>query len=426
MALRFLFFGCWNNGACSGTTPLKKTIDKINSLIRSPSPPPSLPFLIVAGDNYYPTDKGEECDKKKVYESANLLSGLTCLDGLELETFLLLGNHDVEKLGTDVTNIQEGCEVIDFQLSRYSDPPVKSPTTTLFRFKDPALMQKQVGDQTTIIMFDSTIYDVETEEEGKKYLDCYKKIVPSFTSIDDIKKKQEKQRAETIKGLSSRGNNIKTLIFACHHPIVSARSKKGKFKEKIRKQIAEFLLPFKNIRTVTKFILLCADDHLFQYSTLTITKNGESMTIEQYIAGTGGAELDTLSGPYEEKCDKKDKEGDSEVIGDDCFTTEQIVDDANLVIGITKEPKSKTGAKKDKPKKPKKEPGTTIEYNVHITEIEHGFLDITVNTTGFNPTFIRTGSEVKLELPTIPLSTSGGGRKSRRRKRPKILTRKNK
>ena len=204
---------------------------------------------------------------------------------------------------------------------------------------------------------------------------------------------------------------------------MSDRLKKCKFKEAIRKQIADFLLPFTAIKTVTKFILLCADDHLVQYSTLTISGK---MTIEQYIVGTGGAELDKLEGPYEDKCDK----GKIEVIGDDCVTIFPITDENKHVIATTKEPKPNKGAKKDKKgKKSKKGEDIKITYDVHITESSYGFLDITVNDKEFIPTFVRTEGDKTLELPVINLSVSpknGGGGKSRRRrlKKNKILTRK--
>ena len=355
-------------------------------------------------------------------------SGFKCLDNIGIETFLLLGNHDVEKLGTDVKGIgpTNGCEVIDFQLKKYKPPANEDTTTMLFTFEGDKLMQKPVDTYTMIIMFDSTIYDFDGEEEGKKYLDCYKKINSDFTSIESIRKKQAKQRDETIAELN-KGNKITTLIFSCHHPILSARLKKGKFKEAIRKQIADFLLPFLEVRSVTKFILLCADDHLVQYSTLTIGGKTK-MTIEQYIVGTGGAELDKLEGPYEDKCDK----GKVEV--DECFTTFPITDENEQVIATTKEPKSNKGDKKGKKdkkdkkdKKGKKDDGIKITYDIHITESSHGFLDITVNDKEFIPIFVRTEGDKTLELPTINLlvPTSIGG-KSRRRllKKNKILTRK--
>ena len=427
---RFIFFGCWNNKGCDKgamadpKTPLTKTIEKIGALL-TPTTPQSPSFLIVAGDNYYPTDAGKDCVKKKKYDEDKLRSGFECLDELDIETFLLLGNHDVEKLGTDVEGIDptKGCAVIEFQKGRYIDSsPTTNPKIQLFNFKGDKLMQKPVGTNTMIIMFDSTIYDFDGEEEGKKYLDCYAKILPGIESIESIRKKQAKQRDETIKQLN-KDNKYTTLIFSCHHPILSARLKKGKFKEAIRKQIADFLLPFTAIKTVTKFILLCADDHLVQYSTLTISGK---MTIEQYIVGTGGAELDKLEGPYEDKCDK----GKVEVIGDECFTTFPITDENEQVIATTKEPKPNKGAKKDKKgKKSKKGEDIKITYDVHITESSYGFLDITVNDKEFIPTFVRTEGDKTLELPVINLSVSpknGGGGKSRRRrlKKNKILTRK--
>ena len=50
--MKFVHFGCWNNGLCSesGTNGLSIMTKKLNEHILTNS----IEFLTVAGDNYYP------------------------------------------------------------------------------------------------------------------------------------------------------------------------------------------------------------------------------------------------------------------------------------------------------------------------------------------------------------------------------------
>ena len=74
--MRFIHFGCWNNGLCTmdGTNGLSLTMKKLNSYVESNS----IDFVTIAGDNYYPP----KTPKGKIFSMENFTSGFSCLPSL--------------------------------------------------------------------------------------------------------------------------------------------------------------------------------------------------------------------------------------------------------------------------------------------------------------------------------------------------------
>lgn len=323
MSNRFLFFGCWNSGGCKvedvkdksiiltklNSNPLTRVMKHLKEFVENNNDNVKPEFLIVAGDNYYPPQKEEKKENKtkeigekektekkqkkkenKKYIENDIKSGFECLDEIQIEKIILLGNHDVEQTIYENKENKE-CNTLKYQKKRYNN---------LFNFnnfdKEETLQYKMVGVDTIIIMFDSTIYDIiDDEVKSKDFLDCYKLLNNTnsdflLENIQSLITLQNNQRDKTIDHIN-KNVNIKNIIFTCHHPIIEIKTKEDKLKETPLEKMVEFLFPFQEIKD-KKFYHLCADVHLYQSSDIKITKGEETMEIKQYVVGTGGAKLD--------------------------------------------------------------------------------------------------------------------------------------
>jgi hypothetical protein len=179
-------------------------------------------------------------------------------------------------------------------------------------------MFKRVGN-TLIIMIDTNMYNGEI-------LDCYDEILDEATKGEiqkiesgldaSLKAKAKKtmafqkfQRDKIILALNS-SSVYKNIIICGHHPLIGAKNSRYiaklkkdkidnkdkieyKFKQGIDAQSYELYDLLLDISKYgEKFFYLCADIHNYQKGEVDITRGGKEMHIEQYIVGTGGAELD--------------------------------------------------------------------------------------------------------------------------------------
>ena len=281
----------------------------------------SIIFIIIAGDNYYPDQvkikKGTKSNNNLKLKSIivkNLLSGFDCLPK-NIETFILLGNHDIENINSSniktkyskIPEITEHQNVIYNNYKSYLNPNnsnlneliIRSSTNNnikecliykIQKFyanfqKNLNLIYNNVGfriiNSTLVIMIDTNLYDMN---EGSKELICYNQIYSSNLSLNDLISIQNTQVFEIIQ--SELKDNIKNVVLTGHHPIISSKIKKDKFKTIPINNIELFIELFRIIPNEINKYYLCADTHLYQEGIIEF----EDQIINQYICGTGGAE----------------------------------------------------------------------------------------------------------------------------------------
>ena len=130
--MKFIHFGCWNKDLCvflnkvnneynhlvqteisaENARTINKTHSNMSYVLQSlrnninKNQEKSIKFIIIAGDNYYPDKvkikKGTKSNNNLKLKSIivkNLLSGFDCLPK-NIETFILLGNHDIENINS--------------------------------------------------------------------------------------------------------------------------------------------------------------------------------------------------------------------------------------------------------------------------------------------------------------------------------------
>jgi hypothetical protein len=271
MTIKFINFGCWNKNGCHIDSGMKKVTEEV--LKHN-----NIQFCIVNGDNYY-QDKNEGV--KKVNE-LDLLNGMKCLNQLtDNDIYLLMGNHDLE--------ITDGkCETMSFERafidgvnSQAKRDKIIIPTN-LTMFKS---FQK-----TLIIMIDTNIYADENPY-------CYQKLFQSndVKNLDDLKQLQK----NTIDNyLKENKKHYKNIIVCGHHPLIGFKNqqqKKGKIKGGIDVYNKDLYILLSEVihHYGENFFYLCADIHNYQHGVVIINdKNQPIMTIQQYIVGIGGADLD--------------------------------------------------------------------------------------------------------------------------------------
>jgi hypothetical protein len=102
-------FGCWNEGCRENSGQ-----QSVSNLIKSNES--KYEFMVILGDNYYAgkktiIDNGMGSKFKiKLTNINELKNGFACLDQINLEKKLIMGNHDVED------SLDKGCSVLKSQL----------------------------------------------------------------------------------------------------------------------------------------------------------------------------------------------------------------------------------------------------------------------------------------------------------------------
>ena len=292
---KFIHFGCWNKGGCYLDKPSKgwNDLSSVMRNLREVSESHYKPeFVVVAGDNYYPTyeanEKTGESQKKIV--TKDLMSGLECLPD-NLPVHILLGNHDVESdvivdNNNHVKPSQE-CYILDketeFVRSRRETTSLNTYNSRIF------------NNNTLVLMIDTTIY-ADDEELGLK---CYRHMYENNSITLDTLRNDQKLYVESI--ISELPKKIKNIVIIGHFPITGYKTKNKKtnliqtpgynFANLLYESIFENIKPKK--RNKINYYYLCADLHQYQIGNIEIIgKKNNVMNIKQYIVGTGGTTLD--------------------------------------------------------------------------------------------------------------------------------------
>ena len=319
---RFYQYGCWNNLICGKSGEQKNVVNAINRYTKKyPGE-----FLIITGDNYYPEKvsvqilddtTGEkiegEKEKIKLYDQEIMDAGFDCIGQINIpKKYLLLGNHDVEQL----TFYKDASTVIPKKIKKSDFPRFKESLNKLadkctiienelrnsenLEFKKPLLADRiPLESETTIIIaIDTSIFEIKSKmnaNSDSKLIECYQKIPelkqPQIKSIDDVYDYVCQRVLEIVKTEAQDKTNI---IFAGHHPIITFKMKKNKVKLDGAYNLGYFLQEICNeLPDTTNYYYLCADVHHYQKGDITISSpKYKPMRIQQYITGTGGADLD--------------------------------------------------------------------------------------------------------------------------------------
>ena len=121
----FIHFGCWNNlnKGCLNNV-MKLLNDRLNDRLKVDDKP-TIDFLTIAGDNYYPKKQKVEGKKKKIIKPLLLEEGFAYLP-TDIPIYMILGNHDLEtniNIGEDnffIDNLDNAvktnvCSIIDYE-----------------------------------------------------------------------------------------------------------------------------------------------------------------------------------------------------------------------------------------------------------------------------------------------------------------------
>jgi hypothetical protein len=233
---------------------------------------------------------------------------------------MILGNHDLQTgkklivskeydydVERDDFEKEKGCNIIQWQLRNagYIHLDINHVTT----YSSPGFRNSSSKHvETLILMLDTTIYSQQEEIDENGYMECYNIFLQAKHPKSDgpytIAELRDRQCREII--IQLEHYTYDNLILIGHHPILTVKSKKeskidasGKvIKEwtiQHTEDIPEFKEFFKLIAPQIKtdrIYYLCADLHLYQHGLVTITTGGKDFIINQYVAGTGGTELD--------------------------------------------------------------------------------------------------------------------------------------
>lgn len=288
---KFVQFGCWNNlnnpDGC-----LRNVMNTLASHLQNAAKPPA--FLIVSGDNYYPKKTVVDSIKRKFVIDDLLTEGFTLLP-YTLPIYMLLGNHDLEtNVEPDKSSLyikstgspETDCHIIQKEFdSKYSNVHYK-----FFAIK-------KLAHDTLLLMIDTSVYT----EDAADYLPCFNKFFEissterHFDTIDYLREHQDAQILSAIRN-AIEIKQLKNIILVGHHPITGIKRKKAKdvllddipyFKDTLQRIHGLFVSDLPN------FYYLCSDLHMYQTGTVELSSIlPNKMVIQQYIVGTGGAELD--------------------------------------------------------------------------------------------------------------------------------------
>jgi hypothetical protein len=266
-------FGCWNEGfkKNSGQSSVYEVLKKNEEKYE---------FLVILGDNYY-------ADKKKTHDNKIKISmtdldeakrGFKYLNDINLEKKIIFGNHDIKN------SLNKGCSVLKSQL-KLPWYDVKFPYSYDLYY---LLKENNYFETILMIYLDTTLYDKDIKEDS-----CYYKTLGK--NHKKLKIEQENFIKNTLAIINNNPiYNIKNVIFYGHEPLLTYKEKEKKGqkiqKESVLEDLLNILFEQKKIYVNTNFYWICADYHIYQNGK--ITDRTTNLTINQWIFGTGGGELD--------------------------------------------------------------------------------------------------------------------------------------
>jgi len=287
--MKFINFGCWNKGTCDLDhqidNPITAAISVVLNNIKLYIESNQIDFIVVTGDNYYPT-KPDDINKK--HDFIDLKSGFDCLKNIDVKKYILFGNHEYNDIYTSSSYFINNpyftipfyepinCANLVSQQRLLADKPN-------FIVFDDVLHEYDAVQKKLLIMIDTTMY------EKKIVTECYAHIFSNVVNktIDNLKSYQ----LEQVNTLLSRYNNATEIIITGHHPIIFCKIKNDK---QIKKETIDLILFFNNLVNLDgkKIVYICADTHFYQKGIITLIES--SLVIEQHIVGTGGAKCDNI------------------------------------------------------------------------------------------------------------------------------------
>lgn len=398
----FIHFGCWNNDGCGDKYPssgLSKTMEKLKTELPKINPK----IVLVTGDNYYPlkTTEPESKITKKEFNQDVFDSGWDCLKSVlpADKTYVLLGNHDLEEKGKkekDEKTKPEGASASEFESVKKEKPEksekkeksgksgekciIKDEFAHLAKsgFNLVDLCEVKIIDTTMFVMFTSSIFDTDLdfmpdwetnstlrEEEKEEQKKAAKKnavmracaqFIQAYSNGDFKDDKNlirfREQATEIItkqvrESLAQYHGKITNLVFVCHDPLMSWKSKTKTDKTGVTKtktnlttfggeQYMNLLCGIVDLvkPSPDSTYYLCADLHQYQSGNIHIdcAECKTKYQITQNISGTGGAEQDDQI--IGDKYFKKSKPEDPNPFGK--YKAEYTMSESDKRFGFTK------------------------------------------------------------------------------------------
>ena len=270
-------FGCWNEG-CKDNSGQQS----VSNLIKYNES--KYEFMVILGDNYYAEKKTivnnkESKFKIKLTKIEELKNSFSCLEHINLEKKLIMGNHDIED------SFDKGCSVLRSQL-KLPWYDVKFP----FGFDMYYLYGNEENTYNKTVLFiylDTTLYSPDINDNNS----CYKPVLNK--NIEELKKEQNAFIRKTLDLINNKIYNISDVVFFGHEPLLTFKQNKKTKKTSIISDLLQILFEEKNKYINIGFHWICADYHVYQNSVI-LNKSNPKLNITQWIFGTGGGELDTL------------------------------------------------------------------------------------------------------------------------------------
>ena len=305
---KFAMFGCWNQlDVYNETDDTINKSDNAEKVITELKKEANLSFIVIAGDNYYPikiktktktTTTTTTTENLSIIRESSLRSGFKLLP-TNVPIYLMYGNHDLDNslslikyetkpTGTGASPSKEECAILK------TENKIVIETPNLKRPSDKTLVMFEKIGNTVIIMLDTSMYSMPSKDPT---LECYKELLGNVSMTPETLMQQ--QMTEVMGLLNSvTEDSIKNVIIIGHHPLLYVKPKKDKIKADPL-HVKAFDLMFaisEKIGPTKKYFYLCADLHNYQQGELKIKKTDSSpektLTIQQYVVGTGGTRLD--------------------------------------------------------------------------------------------------------------------------------------
>lgn len=270
--VNYLAFGCWNKIRNEDDKIQQVFFHNLKSIITDDSRFRDLKFMAILGDNYYPEKKNRDGKKMKIYNEDNLYHGFRYLNEIErIHKIFIHGNHDIKDFEEcQLTRmLSEGKEVFDPLHSVY-----------------PNELHIERGN-TLMFFLDSTVY--EFADSIKISSTCYRKVFKKYLCLETIGHIKQFQINYVMKILIEKFSDITNIIFHFHHPIFARRLKDEKVKIDYNRGLRDFYNIISKYLRGKNIYHVCADSHLYEEGVLSF----DGLTVNQYIVGTGGADLDT-------------------------------------------------------------------------------------------------------------------------------------
>lgn len=332
----FISFGCWNKGFCNSedlnedSNDFSRVASRLIGYMRATQSPPE--FICILGDNYYP-DMTKTGDKKvKTTSYPNLKSGFDCIEKIftsvglsgRVNVDILVGNHDIEETSKMVldgfpkvksmktpgqSDLGHTCKITESQISlvRGLHEKIQRAATGI----QIVLFNYRVVDNTIVIMLDSNLYFETFSDNCYCYIPLLNAMGVSnargHITVEWLKSFQEAWLTSTYEEVARTGISLKNVVIMAHHPLCCFKKKDDRNRFDCPKTDEYLLLcshiykTFNRIAGATKFYYNSADLHTYQAGKIVLSMSSDhdrdrhdtqSIVIEQYIAGTGGAQLE--------------------------------------------------------------------------------------------------------------------------------------